>query len=123
MAQHNDTGTWGENVACNFLIGKGYAIVQRNWRAEKLEIDIVAKVGNRIVFVEVKTRRDAESHPEDAVDKRRRARMVMAANVYLHAYDVDLDVQYDIVAITGTEHNYHIEHFEDAFFAPLRSYR
>ena len=60
MARHNDIGKWGENIACDILVGKGYAIIERNWRLNHLEIDIIASKGSRIVFAEVKTRGNAK---------------------------------------------------------------
>lgn len=119
MARHNQIGKWGEQVACEYLMGKGYAIVHRNWRSGNIEIDIVAMHDNRVVFVEVKTRSDKNSCPEDAVDRRRCARMVRAADTYIARYDIPHEVQYDIIAISGDIHDYNITHFEDAFYAPL----
>ena len=80
MARHNDLGKWGEQLAADLLVTKGYAIAERNWRAGNMEIDIVAMKGARIVFVEVKTRSDGGFDPADAVDRRRVMRMVRAAD-------------------------------------------
>lgn len=123
MAEHNETGRWGERVACNFLVGKGYAIKETNWRMPPYEIDIVAMKGNRIVFVEVKTRSDDFLDPIDAVDKRKMANMTRAANAFVNHYDIPHEVQFDIITITGDQDNYKIEHYPDAFYPPLRSYR
>jgi len=123
MAQHNELGKWGERLAAEYLYSKGYAIVERNWRAGNIEIDIVAMHNNRLVFVEVKTRQDPYIHPEDAVDKRRVSRMVRAADTYINAKKLPHEVQYDIVAITGNPLNYKIYHIPDAFYAPMRTYR
>ena len=123
MAEHNETGRWGERVACNFLVGKGYAIKETNWRMPPYEIDIVAMKGNRIVFVEVKTRSDYFLDPIAAVDKRKMANMTRAANAFVNHYDIPHEVQFDIITITGDQDNYKIEHYPDAFYPPLRSYR
>ncbi len=123
MAEHNETGRWGERVACNFLVGKGYAIKETNWRMPPYEIDIVAMKGNRIVFVEVKTRSDDFLDPIVAVDKRKMANMTRAANAFVNHYDIPHEVQFDIITITGDQDNYKIEHYPDAFYPPLRSYR
>lgn len=123
MAEHNETGRWGERVACNFLVGKGYAIKETNWRMPPYEIDIVAMKGNRIVFVEVKTRSDDFLDPIAAVDKRKMANMTRAANAFVNHYDIPHEVQFDIITITGDQENYKIEHYPDAFYPPLRSYR
>ena len=60
MAQHNELGKWGENMAAQYLIDKGYAIRHRDWKSGRRDIDIVAVTpdGSTLAFVEVKTRRD-----------------------------------------------------------------
>ncbi|MBR7052890.1 MAG: YraN family protein, partial [Bacteroidaceae bacterium] len=54
MAQHNSTGNSGEDLAADYLVAKGYFIVERNWRSGHKEIDIVARREGVVVFVEVK---------------------------------------------------------------------
>ncbi len=122
MARHNVLGKWGEQVAVDELAGKGYAIAERNWKCGSYEIDIIAYHGNRIIFVEVKTRACHYEHPEDAVDRRRMARLVRAADLYINMHDIPHEVQYDIVAVTGSEHDYRVYHIADAFYAPLHTY-
>lgn len=58
MSEHNELGRIGENEAAYYLALKGYTLLDRNWRREKLEIDIVAEWHGEVVFVEVKTRSD-----------------------------------------------------------------
>ena len=83
-AGNKEIGRWGEDVACDMLVGLGYAIVERNWRVGHLEIDIVAQKGGRIAFVEVKTRTaDSPEDPLDAIDRRKQAHMAAAANAFL----------------------------------------
>lgn len=119
MAQHNTTGAWGEELACEKLITLGYAICERNKRIGHYELDIIAMKGNRIVFVEVKTRTNPNSDPLEAIDSKKIARMTRAANAYVIAYDIPHEVQFDIIAISGTPDNYTLEHIPDAFTAPL----
>ena len=119
MAQHNETGHWGEELACEKLITDGYAICQRNFRIGHYELDIVAMKDNRIVFVEVKTRTNPNSDPLEAIDSKKIARMTRAANAYVIAYDIPHEVQFDIITINGTPDNYTLEHIPDAFTAPL----
>lgn len=126
MAIHNDLGKWGEQLAVDLLVTKGYAIVQRNWHAGNMEIDIVAMKNDRIVFVEVKTRSSDFVDPADAVDRRRIMRMVRAANSYVNAYNIPHQVQFDIILIVGTPDAPtppNIEHIPDAFLPPLRTIR
>lgn len=123
MAQHNLYGKWGENIACELLVSKGYAIRERNWRNHGMEIDIIAMHRNRIVFVEVKSRTSSNDDALAAIDRRKIARMVRAANLFVRTYNVPHEIQYDIITIGGTPDNYNIEHIEDAFMAPLSTKR
>ena len=72
MATHNLLGQKGEALAVDYLKRKGYQILHTNWRFEKYELDIIARIGNDIVFVEVKTR-SGSSHgfPEQAVTQKK----------------------------------------------------
>ena len=121
MAQHNATGQWGEELACEKLITEGYAITERNFRIGHYELDIIAMKGSRIVFVEVKTRSNPNSDPLDAIDNKKILRLVRAANAYVIAYDIPHEVQFDIISICGSPDNYTLEHIPDAFTAPLAS--
>lgn len=126
MARHNDLGKWGEQLAVDMLVTKGYAIAERNWRTGDMEIDIVAMKGARIVFVEVKTRSDNGFDPADAVDRRRMMRMVRAADSYVRSHGIPHEVQFDVVFVVGSplgDVPPRIEHIEDAFLPPLRTIR
>lgn len=126
MARHNDLGKWGEQLAVDMLVTKGYAIAERNWRTGDMEIDIVAMKGARIVFVEVKTRSDNGFDPADAVDRRRMMRMVRAADSYVRSHGIPHEVQFDVVFVVGSPAGDvppRIEHIEDAFLPPLRTIR
>ncbi|MCM1224446.1 MAG: YraN family protein [Lachnospiraceae bacterium] len=121
--QKDKTGRWGEEEAEHYLAAEGYAILERNWRMGRLELDIVAQKGGIIAFVEVKTRRSMETDPSLAVDKRKRARMITAADTYLKRYQLPFDYRFDIISISGTPESYTIEHLPDAFMPALRSLR
>ena len=70
MAEHNDLGRLGEQLARDFLIAKGYQILEQNWSCGHKEIDIIAMDGKELVIVEVKTRRvQCLVDPEETVDK------------------------------------------------------
>lgn len=76
MATHNDVGKWGEDYAAQYLKGKDYLILDRNWRPGRglVDLDIVCLTPDRrtVAFVEVKTRSKEEiTNPEDAVDIRK----------------------------------------------------
>ena len=123
MAKHNDLGKWGEQLAADKLIADGFAVIQRNWRLGWLEIDIIARRDEMIVFAEVKTRSERDVDPLEAVDKRKISHMVRSAEAFLRASDYPYEVRFDLFAINGTPDDYTIDHLEDAFYPPLKSYR
>lgn len=120
MSEHYELGKKGEEEAANFLTKKGFYIMHRNWRCGKLELDIVARDGDEIVFVEVKTRRNTYfGYPDDAIDDRKIRRIVSAAGAYVRYYSINLPIRYDVVSVIGMEPPFEIEHVPDAFFPPM----
>lgn len=120
MSAHNELGKAGEDAAVDCLAAKGYTILERNWRRNKLELDIVAFKDGVIVVVEVKTRRNTDyNEPQDAVDEKKIRHIVRAADAYLKTCEVEGDVRFDIITAIGEEGNFRVEHIEDAFYPPL----
>ncbi|MBV1887664.1 MAG: YraN family protein [Urechidicola sp.] len=116
MAQHNELGKQGEQLAVDFLITKGYTIRDKNWRYLKAEVDIIAQKGNTIIAVEVKTRTsDYFGDPQDFITKKKIKLLVLAMNEYVISKELDVEVRFDIVAILQNKKVTNIEHFEDAF--------
>lgn len=117
MAQHNDTGKQGEDEAVRYLQQKGYQILERNYRYQHAEIDLIAHKGKLVIFVEVKTRTSTRfGNPEEFVNSAK-ARLVMkAAEHYIFAKDWQHDVRFDIVAVTVTPEEVNVKHIEDAFY-------
>lgn len=105
-------GADAEDRAADFLLGLGYTIVTRRFKAAHGEIDIVALDGSTLVFVEVKLTRTHGAVPEAAVDERKVRRLVWAADEYLHkAGEPDRPIRYDIVAIDSRGLRHHIDAF------------
>lgn len=124
MARHNQTGKWGEEIATEYLVTKGYDIVERNWRLEHLEIDIIARHKQRFAFVEVKTRTNMDdADPAKIITKRKLQNLVRSATAYMKNFSHNFDVQFDIIIISGTRDNFKLEHFPDAYFPPMKTYR
>lgn len=117
MAEHNELGFWGEQMAAEYLERKGYRILRRNWRCGRRDIDIVATDLTTLVFVEVKTRRgNSLTEPETAVDRQKIRSLAIAANTFLKEQDTDMPVRFDIIAVAGTPSTgCRIDHIEDAF--------
>ena len=116
MAEHYELGKKGEQLAVNYLINKGYKIVERNWRFQKAEIDIIATKDKTLISVEVKTRSTNDfGNPQDFVTPKKIKLMVSAMNEYILNKDLDIELRFDIVAITKDKSSFDIQHFKDAF--------
>ena len=116
MAEHNDFGKLGEELAVNYLIEKGYEILERNWRNIHKEIDIIARDGKDLVIVEVKTRQsDENGEPDMAVTRQKQTRLISAANAYLFQNSLDINTRFDIISIIMKDNSPVINHIEDAF--------
>ena len=116
MAEHYELGNKGEQLAVNYLINKGYKIVERNWRFQKAEIDIIATKDKILISVEVKTRSTNDfGSPQDFVTPKKIKLMVSAMNEYILNKDLDIELRFDIVAITKDKSSFDIQHFKDAF--------
>lgn len=116
MAQHNETGKQGEAEAVRYLQTNGYEIVARNYRHQHAEIDLIAKKGKLLIFVEVKTRTNLSyGNPETFVSYTKAQLVMKAAEQYIFKHDWLYDVRFDIVAVTMTDAQLQIKHIEDAF--------
>jgi putative endonuclease len=94
-------GTAGEEIAARELARRGYTLRERNWRCAEGELDIVARHGQTLVFVEVRTRRgDRFGAPEESITPAKRAHLIAAAQAYLQAGSLqDTDWRIDVVAV------------------------
>jgi putative endonuclease len=109
-----EIGQEGEDLAAAFLQAKGMQIVERNFRAKVGEIDLVAKDGDEIVFVEVRARATKDFGGAAAsVGGAKRKKLIRAANVWLQARGYDGACRFDVVAVDGGK----LEHLPAAFDA------
>jgi putative endonuclease len=115
MSDKIKAGNNGENRAAEFLQGKGFEIVARNYRYKHAEIDLIARQENLLVFVEVKTRSSSSfGEPEAFVDKRKAAKIFEGAEQYMYENNWHGNIRFDIVSVK-MEMKVEIVHFEDAF--------
>jgi putative endonuclease len=124
-AVHLAHGRWGERKAVRFLKSKGWKIMGERVRVGKHdELDIVAKEGASLVFVEVKTRRNEKyGRPFSAVNREKRKRLSRAAVTYLKKNHIEPDfIRFDVVEVIGEpgSHPPEMRHIENAF--PLDSF-
>jgi putative endonuclease len=109
-----ETGRRAEDLAAAFLAAKGLTVVERNFRAKSGEIDLVARDGDEVVFVEVRARASRDFGGAAAsVDAGKRRRLVRAARVWLAARGWDGPCRFDVVAVDGGR----LEHLPAAFEA------
>lgn len=121
MSESHNLGLKGEDLAAEHLREKGYKILHRNWKAGKLELDIIAENKDFIVFAEVKTRsEDFQMHPVTAVNREKQRSMVFAANTYLQRNNIDKESRFDIITIIKKGDSHQIDHIEDAFYPTLK---
>ena len=113
-------GDAAEERACRHLEGAGMTIVERNFRARGGEIDIVARKGDVLVFVEVRSREvPGFGTPEESVTPAKRRRIVGAARRYLSGVPSSSwrEARFDVIAIEGTGDAAAIRHYQAAFDA------
>lgn len=117
MSDKIKRGNEGEQLAADFLAQMGFEIVERNYRYKRSEIDIIARIDNWLIFVEVKTRSSSDfGHPEEFVDSRKRKKILEGADHYLQETNWQGNVRYDIVSINLTSGRPKVVHIEDAFY-------
>ena len=120
MAQTRLDGAWGEAVAAKYLRDRGYAIVAAGFHSRFGEIDLIAQDRTFLVFVEVKTRKNADFAAAAAyVDRRKQDRLRVTASIYLSKYPTRLQPRFDVIEIYAPQGRQtttpQIHHMEDAF--------
>lgn len=121
MDKHT-TGKLGEDLVCTELIRRGHRIIQRNYRKKCGEIDIISEKDGFVVFTEVKTRKlNSMVSGLEAVDERKRVRLVLTADRWLSENVVGLQPRYDIAVVQITRGDFpravSVDIYEDAFSA------
>lgn len=117
MAQHNELGKKGEELAVDFLLKNGYDVIERNYVFQKAEVDIIAQKKDILAVVEVKTRSTIDfGNPQDFVKPKQIKNLVKAIDEYVTVNDLDVEVRFDIIAIVKEKGGFKIEHLENAFY-------
>ena len=115
-SQEQEYGANSEALAVEYLRRHGYEIVRRNYRTKIGEIDIIAKDGDTIVFVEVKARKSRKYNPKAAVTKSKMRKISMVALYYLKiTRQINTRARFDVVAIGSDKDMQHIEIVKNAF--------
>ena len=106
-------GEDGEKQALDYLTGKGYEVLEQNYRFKRAEIDLICLFRNTLIFIEVKKRKNNDyGYPEEFVSAAQKKLIMDASDHYIHAINWQRNIRYDIIAITGDQ----LVHLEDAFY-------
>lgn len=121
MAEHNELGKWGEDIASRYLEGKGYRIIYRDWRYGHRDLDIIATDDNGLcVIAEVKTRRNERfADANMAVSPQKIHSLSIAANAFVKSHRINVRLRFDIITIVGTPEQYEVRHVENAFLPAI----
>jgi putative endonuclease len=116
-SKRREVGALGEKLAADFLKKRGYRIVERNFRCRQGEIDIIARHGECLVFVEVRTKQSSDfGTPEESVTARKREKLASVAEAYIRSHDSPSSWRIDVVAVELSPHGRvsRLEHIENA---------
>ncbi len=117
LTQKQKLGDFGEMLAKNYLIRKGYAIIEQNYQISYQELDIIAKIKKKYVFVEVKTRESGLEDPENALNHRKTNNLKRAISAYLGKRPWISEFQLDLIAIRVDKKRKraNIKHYKEIF--------
>lgn len=116
MADHNDLGHKGEDLAKEHLLRKEYKIKATNWRYGREEIDIIAEKDSTLIIVEVKTRSAKYLQaPRESVGKNKQRFLISAADAYITRNQIDLETRFDIIEVIIDNKQFELNHIEEAF--------
>lgn len=112
-----EIGKLGEDIAANFLIEKGYIILDRNFECRQGELDIIAKDKDEIVFIEVKTRTSNKyGTPSEAVNKIKQKHMLQSIKYYLFIRNLNQEfVRIDVIEVNIKGNIVKVNHIKQAF--------
>lgn len=116
---HNkEIGKNGEELACKYLEKNDYEILERNFFTGKGEIDIIARIKNEYVFIEVKTRISKNfGQPIEAVDEHKKKNIIKASKFYIYLNSLENKyIRFDIIEVYINKNNSLINHIKNVFF-------
>jgi len=103
-ASRGEVGRWGEALAAKYLRERGYTILAQNWRHGHGELDIIAKLADQHIFVEVRTRRsDAFGTAEESITPHKQQTLIATAQAFLLAHNLmpdEVDWQIDVITVS-----------------------
>jgi putative endonuclease len=121
MTTTHEKGTDAEDMAVQYLVNKGYEILERNWHHSHLELDIIAKKDKIVSIVEVKSLAyNYVQEPYQSVNLNKQRMIITATNAYIRKHNINEEVRFDIISIILNKKEPQIEHIENAFYPRVR---
>ncbi len=121
MSSPWSVGQEGEQYAAQRLYTTGYLILERNWRSKPYEVDIIARVTDVLVFIEVKTRIDPGYDIKRwGMSQAKKRSLVNASYMYMEEVCWDGEFRFDIITLQRWEEEWKFTHYADAFFPGLK---
>ncbi|CAI8292490.1 MAG: Uncharacterised protein [uncultured Bacteroidota bacterium] len=118
MAQHNRFGNEAEEKALDYLLQKGYTLLGKNYRYGHAEVDLLMQKKEKLICVEVKARStDFFGTPQSFISSKKIQLIVSVVDHYIEVSDLDLEVRFDVIAITKKRDKWRIKHLKNAFYA------
>lgn len=114
-----EIGKRGEQLAAEYLLAEGFSILHRNWRCPPWELDLVARRGETLHIVEVKSRRQGSlTAPEEAMTPAKCKALYRAACRYVRQFGLDMDTQFDLIAVEFDPAGGHTLRYVPHIFTP-----
>ena len=112
-------GRAGESAAAGYLVAHGYEILATNVRCARWELDMIARHGDILVFVEVRSRSTLQyGCPSETVNHRKQQHIARAASLWLRGRQAICPIRFDVIAVTWRAGRASCRHFPDAFRTP-----
>lgn len=114
-----NVGNLGEKLSVQYMLGKGFDVLETNYHSRYGEVDIIVKNSKHIVFIEVKTRKpNSMSKPAESVTVAKQSKIIKTAMTYLQKTECDLQPRFDVIEVIMSNKQplqYSINHIENAF--------
>jgi len=112
-----ELGKYGEDLAVTHLQKNNYTVIDRNYRFQKAEIDIIAIKDGQLIVCEVKTRSSLKvGKPYEAVNYKKQQNIIRAINNYVESKGLNIDIQFDVLSIVHTINYTYVDHILNAFY-------
>lgn len=116
--QRRHFGDYGEKIVADYLIKRNFTILGTNFRIRGGEVDIIARSGNTVVFVEVKTRKNPLIDPAEVITRSKQKKIIYATQVYCAQKKLDnqnVMYRFDVALVSCSNTQHHIDYIENAF--------